>query len=91
MTQRAMAIVDGPDKPALQWAIAYPDRNQVHFRTRSDDSFDAKILRIDELSDGMSFTLQGILTTGRNKGRRISGVYSVATRTGSLTLDKPFG
>ena len=66
MPEHNLRVIDGPDKPALQWALAYPDREEVHFKLE-DDSADASILRMDETADGLSFELEGILTSGLYK------------------------
>jgi hypothetical protein len=86
MTMERLDLVDGPDKPALQWALAYPDSELVEFRT-SHDGFDAEIRRIDELSDGFSFDIRGIVRSGQHKGRSFQAMYSVEKRSGTLTVD----
>jgi hypothetical protein len=86
MTMEKLDLVDGPDKPALQWALAYPDSELVEFRT-SRDGFDAEIRRIDELSDGFSFDIRGIVRSGQHKGRPFHATYSIEKRSGTLTVD----
>ncbi len=62
-------VVDGPDKPGLQWAVSYPERNvRVHFNF-DDDIFDASVLEMEELEDGLGFRLTGAIETGAFKGR----------------------
>jgi len=78
-----MQITDGPDKPALQWAVAYPDRQEVHFRLEND-AVDARIDRIEEQSDGFTFKLNGRVTTGPHKNRPFEAQYSVEGRTALL-------
>lgn len=85
MPQQTMTIIDGPDKPALQWALAYPDREQVHFKLEND-GIDAQILRMDELGEGFSFALQGVIRSGPMQGTRFEGTYSVESRAGSLSI-----
>lgn len=46
MATRRYSIVDGPDKPALQMALANPGEQNVHFRVEGD-VFDAQIMRMD--------------------------------------------
>jgi hypothetical protein len=80
-------ILNGPDKPALQWALAYPDKGQrVHFSTE-DDAFEATIDRMSERSDGLEFNLVGRIATGPKAGSTFSGSYSVETRRGILHLN----
>jgi hypothetical protein len=80
-------VVDGPDKPGLQWAVSYPERNvRVHFNT-DDDIFDASVLEMEELEDGLSFRLTGAIETGTFKGRPFHGVYSVGSRNGVLRIE----
>lgn len=78
-------ITDGPDKPALQWAVAYPDRQEVHFRLE-EDAVDAQIDQIEEQSDGFTFKLNGRLTTGPHKDHAFEAIYSVEGRTGTLRV-----
>jgi hypothetical protein len=80
-------VVGGPDKPGLQWAVSYPERNlRVHFNT-DDDIFDASVLEMEELEDGLSFRLTGAIETGAMRGRPFRGVYSVGSRTGVLRIE----
>jgi len=81
-----LQIVEGPNKPALQWALAYPDREQVHFGLEGD-AVDAKVHHMNELGEGFTFELSGVLTSGTYKGQPYRGVYSVETRKGSLAID----
>jgi hypothetical protein len=60
----ALQITDGPDKPGLRWAVAYPDRQEVHFRLE-EDAVDARVDRMDEQTDGVTFKLSGQLTVRR--------------------------
>ena len=85
MTEAVLNISDGPDKPALLWALAYPGREAVHFRI-DEEPVDADIDEMTEHSDGWSFDLKGRLSSGPNKGMPFYGTYSVASRSGSLTL-----
>ena len=75
-------VVDGPDKPGLQWAVTYPERNvRVHFNT-DDDIFDASVVEMEELEDGLSFRLTGAIETGafREAGRsKVSTASAHAT------------
>lgn len=45
MAKHVLQVIDGPDKPALQWALSYPEQEQVHF-TLDYDGVDARILRM---------------------------------------------
>lgn len=78
-------ITDGPDKPALQWAVAYPDRQEVHFRL-DNDAVDTRIDRIEEQADGFTFKVSGRVTTGRHKDRSFEANYSIEGRTGTLRI-----
>jgi hypothetical protein len=80
-----LKIVDGPDKPALQCALAYPDVELVHF-VLEGDATDAAIARIEEMAEGFTFEINGRLTTGVHKGEPFLGIYSVETRSGSIAL-----
>ncbi|MDX2204600.1 MAG: hypothetical protein NW223_17750 [Hyphomicrobiaceae bacterium] len=85
MADRKLAILGGPDKPALQWAIAYPDREQVHFKLQSD-GVDVQIARMDELADGFTFELVGIVRSGTDQGRPFRARYSVEDRAGAMVI-----
>jgi len=85
MPDQMLHVIDGPDKPALQWALAYPDREEVHF-TLEDDSVDASISRMKETADGFSFEIEGVLTSGVYKSRPFRASYSVGSRSGEITI-----
>lgn len=82
---KKVEITDGPEKPALQWAVAYPEREQVDFHT-TDDAFEARISRIEERGDGFDFELQGTVASGSHKGRELRGRYGVETRSGLFVI-----
>jgi len=50
----------------------------VHFGLKGD----AKVHRMNELGEGFTFELSGVLTSGSYKGQPYQGVYSIETRTG---------
>lgn len=83
--QQQMRIIDGPDKPALQWALAYLDREQVHFKLEND-GIDAQILKMEELGEGFNFAIHGVIRSGPMQGSAFRGTYSVESRSGSLAL-----
>jgi len=87
MTQRELTIVDGPDKPALQWSLTKPEGDHdVHFRVEGD-AFDAQVLRMDEGADGFTFEISGRLTSGQHKGAPFKAHYSIQSRSGWLRID----
>lgn len=89
MNEVELKIVDGPDKPDLQWAVAYPDRDlHIHFRTEGD-AVDAHIERIEELGDGTRFGLAGHLTSGLYKGWPFKAVYELGSRSGVIKAREP--
>lgn len=84
-----LRIVDGPDKPDLQWAVAYPDKHlHVHFET-TEDAVAAHLDRVEELGDGMQFGLYGHLVSGLYKGWRFEGVYDLEARSGVIKAKSP--
>ncbi len=85
MASRELKIVDGPDKPALQWSLTKPDECVVHFRVEGD-VFDAQIIRMDEGEDGFTFGLRGHLTSGDLKGSPFEAVYSIGSRSGRMRV-----
>jgi len=85
--ERELAIIDGPDKPALQWSLTKPVKeNDVRFSVKGD-AFEARIVRMEEGADGFTFELDGHLTSGNLKGAPFQAVYSVESRSGSLRID----
>jgi len=85
MAENSLNVTSGPDKPALLWAVSYPDRELVHFRA-DHDGIDARIDRMDEQSGGLSFVLYGTVQSGEMKGRAFRCTYSVESRSGVLTV-----
>jgi len=85
MPARRYAIIDGPDKPALQSSLANTGEQDVYFRVEGD-AFNAQILRMEEEVDGFTFQVHGRLTSGRYSGVPFRGVYSVGTRSGWFEL-----
>lgn len=90
MAARRYAIIDGPDKPALQSSLANKGQQDVYFRVEGD-AFNAQILRMDEEVDGFTFKVRGRLTSGRYSGVPFRGVYSVGTRSGWFELHSEGG
>jgi|RhiMethySRZTD1v2_1073278.scaffolds.fasta_scaffold1853843_2 hypothetical protein len=89
MHEVELKIVDGPDKPDLQWAVAYPDRHlHIHFRTEGD-AVDAHIDRIEEFGDGTQLGLAGHLTSGLYKGWPFKAVYELGSRSGVIKARAP--
>ncbi len=83
MAVRKYAIIDGPDKPALQKSLTNLGEPDVNFRVEGD-AFNAQILRMEEEVDGFTFKVHGRLTSGRYSGVPFRGVYSVGTRSGGV-------
>lgn len=85
MAEKQLKIIDGPDKPALQWAVAYPEEQEVNFKVEGD-TVDARIDRIDEKGEGFSFELEGVLTSGTYKNAPFRASYSVESRSGAIRV-----
>lgn len=84
-----LKIVDGPAKPDLQWAVAYPERHlHVHFDT-AQEGVDVHLDEMNELGDGTQFALKGHLTSGLYKGWPFKAVYDIGTRSGVLKARDP--
>jgi len=89
MKEVELNIMDGPDKPDLQRAVAYPDRDlHVHFRT-DGDAVDAHIDRVEEFGDGTQFGLAGQLVSGLYKGWPFKAVYELGSRSGIIKAREP--
>ena len=56
MANREFTIHNGPEKPALLWAIAYPNYERVTFEL-DDGPITAQILEMKEYSDDFTFDL----------------------------------
>jgi hypothetical protein len=77
-----LTITDGPPKPDLQWAIAYPEKHlHVHFET-DGDPVDVHLDRMEELADGTSFGLVGHIVSGNHKSKPFKAVYHLSDRDG---------
>jgi hypothetical protein len=85
MASTVVQITDGPDKPGLQWSLT--NGTMVHFDLQKDAA-DARVEMMEEQPDGFSFRLKGRVTPGVLKGEYFQGFYSVATRSGSLELNR---
>ena len=73
-----LTIVDGPHKPDMQWAIAYPEKHlHLHFET-DGDPVGVHLDRIDELGDGTSFGLTGHVVSNNHKSMRFKAVYHLS-------------
>ena len=88
MPQTTLKVVDGPDKPALQSALAHPEGEKVHFWLEGD-GVDAQILSMEEQPGGASFMLDGVLKSGQHKNLAFRGSYSIETRSGELKVGPP--
>jgi len=86
MSETVVEILDGPDKPALQWAVLYPERGQTVTFKLPEDAVEATILKMEEAGDGFGIDLTGTFVTGLLKGHAFEGHYSVETRSGSLLV-----
>ncbi len=87
MTDRSVYVLNGPDKPALQFALMYPERGlSVTFKT-DDEVVEAQISEMIEMENGFSFDIKGRFCTGSLRGQPFHGTYSVGSRKGSLLLD----
>lgn len=83
MATKVLQAVDGPDKPALQWALLYPERGQTVLFKIEDEPVEAQISEMEEVA-GFEFNLRGEFASGPLKGTPFKGHYSVASRSGSL-------
>lgn len=87
MTDYVVTVLDGPNKPALQFALLYPERGLCVTFKIEDEIVEAQIAEMVEMENGFSFDLKGTFSTGQLRGHPFHGAYSVASRTGSLVLD----
>lgn len=78
-------ITDGPDKPALRWGLAYPDKEQMNFRS-PENSYDVRLSRIEEQADPFTVEIEGTVTSGVYKGHACRGVYDIGSRSGTLKI-----
>jgi hypothetical protein len=80
MPTTRLVIVDGPPKPDMQWAVAYPEKDpHIHFETEGDP-IDVHLDRMEELADGASFGLVGHVVSSNHKGKRFKAVYHLFDR-----------
>lgn len=85
MSDREYAIHNGPEKPALLWAIAYPKYEHVTFEL-DDGPITAQILEMKEYSDGFTFDLKGVVRSGPLAEHAFTGTFDIGSHTGSLTI-----
>lgn len=84
-----LTIVGGPDKPALQWAVAYPERHvHVHFDTTTD-ALDVHVDEIKEMDQPTQFGLKGRIASGVYKGWPFKAIYDLTDRSGTLKAHDP--
>ena len=84
-----LLIKEGPTKPDLQWAVAYPERHiYVHFDA-IDDPVDAHVDTMEEQPNGTTFLLTGHLTSGTYKGWSFRAEYDLTSRAGILHAVQP--
>jgi hypothetical protein len=80
MPKTRLTITDGPIKPDLQWAIAYPEKHlHIHFET-DGDPVDVHLDRMEELGDGTSFGLVGHIVSSSHKSKPFKAVYHLSDR-----------
>jgi len=78
MPKTRLTIIDGPRKPDLQWAVAYPEKHlHIHFETE-EDPVDVHLDRMEELADGMSFGLSGHVVSSNHKSKAFRAVYHLS-------------
>lgn len=80
-----LAVENGPDKPALRLALAYPDEKDVRF-SAGEDAFTARLSEVAEQPDGVTFRLAGTVSSGGNKDRQFDGSYNIESKSGTLNL-----
>lgn len=85
MPDKRLHVIDGPDKPALLWAVSYPEREEVVFKLE-EGAIQAKVSRMSERDDGFTFELEGEVAAGPDEGRPFRASYSVTERSGSLII-----
>ena len=69
-----------------KYNVANSDKSAVHFDLEQD-GLDVQLLRMDELPDGFSFELHGVIRSGSFNGQMFRGAYSVESRSGSLAIE----
>jgi hypothetical protein len=85
MAKTSLAIIEGPLKPDMQWAVAYPEKDlHVHFETESDP-VDVHLDRIEEIGDGTTFGLTGHVVSSNFRGRPFRAVYHLSEHDPSGT------
>lgn len=89
MLKPQLTITDGPAKPDLLWAVAYPERHlHIHFETNIDP-VDVHLDHLEELADGTSFGLTGHIVSSNYKNKRFKAVYHLSDRSGVIEIIDP--
>lgn len=50
MMEHVVRVLDGPDKSALQWAVAYPERGQTVTFKLEGNTVEASISEMEEIA-----------------------------------------
>ena len=87
MADTQLTVLDGPDKPSLQWALLYPERGQSVTFKLENEIVEAQIAEMVEMGNGLKFGLKGTFRSGGMRDLPFHGIYSVDSRSGQLTLD----
>ncbi len=66
MTDTQLTVLDGPDKPSLQWALLYPERGQSVTFKLENEIVEAQIAEMVEMGNGLKFGLKGTFLLGRH-------------------------
>lgn len=86
MTEVALKIEDGPQKPELMFSLSQGERVPVLFRTNGE-AVECVITRMEEREDGFTFAIRGTIASGAYAHSPFSGLYSVSERAGELRVD----
>jgi len=87
MADTRLTVLDGPDKPSLQWALLYPERGQSVTFKLENEIVEAQIAEMVEMGNGLKFGLKGTFCSGGLRDQSFHGTYSVDSRSGLLTLE----
>jgi hypothetical protein len=86
VSAQTFEIVDGPDKPALQRAVVYPDKGYTVVFKTNERPLEVKLSEMIERGDGLEFELKGQLISGDGPTYAVEGVYSIESRSGRINV-----
>src|SRR5690242_4047782 len=85
----AAQILSGPDKPALLWAVQYPEKSHVDFEVEGAAPLRARVCKIVEQTDGFTYKIAGTIISRPYQDCLFQATYHVGSGNGSVEIVRP--